>query len=664
MSLLLAAASVAAEEKPEYVPDQIIVGLESPGAAALNAVRDILPGEVKRESFMRSVRPPSDKKEHVIVQLPAGVSVPDAVERLKAKNSPHIRYVEPNYMGYRQSFSEPDDTHFDHQYALHNEGQDFWPLVSPNWGGTVDKDLDWLQVIQDYIDDDTDYDETVVVAVIDSGIHYNHEDLTNMMWVNSGETWLNGTDDDSNGYVDDYYGMDPVSHSAVCPYVSDDGDPSDGNGHGTHVAGIIAAQGDNAKGISGIGGVGETSTGAPPIKLMACKIFNNIPGSGFAASDLAYCYDYVADMYDDGVNVLVTNNSIRGSNTLGTAVENAIDRLETRSILLIAAAGNFGQDNGTYPQYPGSYTDTNIVAVGAVGSTGEKMSWSNYGDVEVDVAAPGNRILSTDIPARTNFVSEDFEDCTDGELPTGWTQDGDETWGCYDTGTTVQLRADYANSAPYSASKTSTVYSPVYDMRTKPNSILDVKYYVETDDGGDNGDGARCEVYIVSPCWGSPKYYTAWQMWSKNGDNYPSPQYTLLDVERSAHQYWQFRCRWFTDATDNNYFGAAIEEFEISYVGATNNVYDFKNGTSMATPHVAGAAALHYAMDDTLSMSDVKGLLLDSVDAESDWVGKSVTEGNLNLWQTDQDSDGDLDREDNCRLEANADQADEDSTFR
>jgi subtilisin family serine protease len=653
------------QERPKYVEGEIIVGLEGSGRTALATVRDILPGEVKRESLMRSVRPPSDKKEYVIVQLPAGVSVEEGIERLKAKNSPHVRYVEPNYLIPRlQSFSEPDDTHWDHQWTLHNEGQDFWPLSSPSWGGTVDKDLDWLQVVQDYIDDDTDFDETVVVAVIDSGVMYSHEDLTNMMWVNSGETWMNWTDDDSNGYVDDYYGMD-FSNSGTCSLRQEDGDPSDGNGHGTHVAGIIAAEGDNAKGITGIGGVGETSTGSPPIKIMACKVYDN-DGENAATSMMADCMDYVADMYDDGVNVLVTNHSYGGFvGPYGTTYEDALDRLESRGILFVAAAGNDGLIT-TYGSgfYPVNYTDSNVVGVGAGAATGGKWASSNYSATHVDLAAPGHRVLGP-WPEHSNFVLEDFEDCDDGELPTGWTQDGDETWGCKDTGSDVILRANYAGSYPYAANKTSTLYSPVWDTRNLPNLELIIDSLWETDEDGTAGDGADCRIWLVNPCVvqnpGSWAYMI--QIWSKYWENYPYWYKRKKDVERGAHQYWQFKCTWFTDDDDNNYYGVSIDDFQLKYVSGDGDYYTFATGTSMATPHVAGAAALHYAMDDSLSMSDVKDLLYGSgaTDPESDWVGKSVSEGNLNLWQTDVDSDGDLDRNDNCIDDANSGQEDEDS---
>ena len=170
------------------------------------------------------------------------------------------------------------------------------------------------------------------MAVIDTGIDYNHQDLSANMFRNTVDCNSNGLDDDGNGYIDDCFGIDTAN---------DDSDPFDDDEHGTHVAGTIGAAGNN-----GVGVVGVNWT----VRLMACK-FLNADGEGTTA-DAIDCLEYVKLMKDRGVSIVATNNSW-GGGAFSQALFDAIEAHLQHGILFIAAAGNGGPDKiGVHPGIP------------------------------------------------------------------------------------------------------------------------------------------------------------------------------------------------------------------------------------------------------------------------------------------------------------------------
>lgn len=216
---------------------------------------------------------------------------------------------------------------------------------------------------------------SVVVAVIDSGIDYNHPDLNAAMWRNPGEVAGNGIDDDGNGVVDDVYGYNAINNG---------GDPWDDQGHGTHVGGTIGAVSDNGTGVAGVGW---------NVRLMAVKFLGS---NGYGSLyDALKGIDYVTNMrVNYGVDVRVTNNSWGGGGYYPD-LYNAIVRARNAGILFVAAAGNSSVNMDQSAQYPASYDVDNVIAVAAVDSSGAVASFSNYGATTVDIAAPGVAIAST-----------------------------------------------------------------------------------------------------------------------------------------------------------------------------------------------------------------------------------------------------------------------------
>lgn len=268
--------------------------------------------------------------------------------------------VSPNFRRHILD-TTPNDTLFTDLWGLHNTGQN---------GGTADVDIDapaaW---------DITTGSSSVIVAVIDTGIDYNHPDLMANLWQNPGETPGNGIDDDGNGFVDDVYGINAITMT---------GDPLDDHGHGTHCAGTIGAEGNNGTGVVGVNW---------SVKIIGVK-FLDAMGHGTDA-DAITCLDYLIDLkINRGQNIVVTNNSWGGGDS-NAALESAISASGTAGMVFCAAAGNDGTDNDTTPHYPSSYTGSNIIAVTSFDHDGAQHH--NYGATSVDIGAPGIGVLSTDM---------------------------------------------------------------------------------------------------------------------------------------------------------------------------------------------------------------------------------------------------------------------------
>lgn len=222
--------------------------------------------------------------------------------------------------------------------------------------------------------------KTTVVANIDTGIAYNHEDLAANMWHNPGEIPNNNIDDDGNGFVDDYYGYD---------FFYNDSNPiDDAGGHGTHTSGTIGAVGNNSLGVVGVNW---------NVQLMAIKIYSP-NGSDSTSAMLINAYNYVRMMKNRGVNIRVTNNSYGGCGEAcgyDQATKDAIDALGDAGVLQVFAAGNSGQNVENNAFYPANYTSPSILTVAASDQSDNRAGFSNYGATSIDIAAPGVGILST-----------------------------------------------------------------------------------------------------------------------------------------------------------------------------------------------------------------------------------------------------------------------------
>lgn len=214
----------------------------------------------------------------------------------------------------------------------------------------------------------------VVVAVIDTGVNYNHPDLAPNMWINPDEIAGNGIDDDLNGVVDDVYGYNAITGTGIS---------LDDNGHGSHCAGVIGAKGNNSTGIAGLNW---------NIKIISIKFLSST-GSG-SLWNAVKGLNYVTNLKRRGINVALTSNSWGGGGFYQTLYD-AIAATQNEGMLFVAAAGNDAQNLDATPSYPASYNLENIISVAAINSSGTRASFSNYGATTVDLAAPGVDIYST-----------------------------------------------------------------------------------------------------------------------------------------------------------------------------------------------------------------------------------------------------------------------------
>lgn len=226
--------------------------------------------------------------------------------------------------------------------------------------------------------------KTVIVAVVDTGVDYKHEDLRGVMWTNKKEIAGNGIDDDQNGYVDDVYGINPLVRGADGVA---SGDPAPSHAHGTHVSGTIAAEQNNGVGIAGI---------ASHTKIMAIR---TVPDAADETDkDVVESYLYAAK---NGAK-LINCSFGKAVNEGGVIVSEAIKHIgDTYGTLVVAAAGNdswgpfrwFDIDKNL--RYPASYDNEHLLVIAASQSSGGLASFSNVGVVNVDVAAPGQDVYST-----------------------------------------------------------------------------------------------------------------------------------------------------------------------------------------------------------------------------------------------------------------------------
>ena len=225
----------------------------------------------------------------------------------------------------------------------------------------------------------------VVVAVIDSGIDFNHPDLAANIWTNPREIAGNSLDDDGNGYVDDVHGWD---------FVDNDNTPQDGYYHGTFVSGIIGAVGNNGVGTSGV---------AWQVSILPVRFQGN-SGTGSTSAAVA-AFTYVTQLKRAGVPIVATNISWGGLTSLSSNVDTAIREQVAAGVTVVVAAGNNGSDNDVVPRYPSSFTSDGMITVAATDAADNLAGFSNYGATSIDVGAPGVGILSTTLGGGTGSIS-------------------------------------------------------------------------------------------------------------------------------------------------------------------------------------------------------------------------------------------------------------------
>lgn len=359
------------ESSVAMVADHILVKLRPGKTEADLAEFNAVCGTTIRKRMLAPHTYAIELSNHQLHAVPQAVNVYNRQRDL-------VEYAEPDYLVATASTVTPNDTNFDALWALHNSGQT---------GGFADADIDAPEAWSIGTGS-----RNIIVGVIDSGVDYNHPDLQANIWMNPGESGLdgggndkasNGIDDDGNGFIDDVRGWD---------FMDGDADPKDYWMHGTHVAGTIGAEGNNSRDVAGV----CWQVSLVPLKAVD---FHANGGSGYI-SDVADATYYATE-----IGARLTCNSYGGA-AYSKVMEDSIRDANENGVLFVASAGNESRDTDASWRYPSCYDLPNIICVGATDHNDEPATFNypwtpgddadtNYGFETVDIFAPGTLIYST-----------------------------------------------------------------------------------------------------------------------------------------------------------------------------------------------------------------------------------------------------------------------------
>ncbi len=315
----------------DHVPNRIFVRFADPENSPINVqILDEVGGTIRSES----------KLVPGLVTVDTSIPVDRALKVLSSKRNA-IKYVEPVYIV--EAFDTiPNDPMYNDLYGME-------------------------QVRAHQAWDDHVGDQDFIIAIIDTGVDYTHQDLVANMWTNPGEIPGNGQDDDGNGYVDDVYGYDFSNY---------DSDPMDFNGHGTHCAGTVGGVGNNGVGVAGVN--------------WHCRIV----GAQFLSSGGSGSTDGAIDAVEYcAINQFKVSNNSWGGGGFSQALFDVVQAAgDDYGHIFVAAAGNGGSYGASYPA---AMTCTNLIAVAATDINENMASFSQYHPVEVDLGAPGVDVLSS-----------------------------------------------------------------------------------------------------------------------------------------------------------------------------------------------------------------------------------------------------------------------------
>lgn len=373
LSMTIATTGWSKGDEAPFVEGEVLIKLKSQGQKHEDILAKLLQKtKVWNLKLERTVKTLSGNIYVVKSLSKSSGSLKDILSSLR--NSPDIEVAEPNFI---YTFGNPKkEKYFPKGLSMLPVDAPSDPLFQSLWGlsnvgqseptkGVPGADIDALKAWEIHKGD-----RKIKIAVIDTGIDYNHPDLKDNIWNNEAE--LKGTagiDDDNNGYVDDIYGYD---------FANNDSDPMDGHGHGTHCSGTIGAVHNNGIGVAGV---------MDEVSLVAIKFLSDTGSGTTEAAILAI--DYATKL-----NVDIMSNSWGGGG-FSQLLKESIERAKNKGIIFVAAAGNSAQNNDDRPNYPSSYEVSNIVGVAAHTIDDQLANFSSYGPRTVHLAAPGKNIVST-----------------------------------------------------------------------------------------------------------------------------------------------------------------------------------------------------------------------------------------------------------------------------
>jgi subtilisin family serine protease len=548
------------------------------------------------------------KPQFQLVTPQAGQTVADALAALR--DDPSVR------VAVRDSSDElhatTNDPLFGQLWGLRNLGSGIGGFSGAIAGADADVPAAW---------DRTRGSSSVVIADIDSGYRYDAPDLAPVAWTNPGEVPGNNVDDDGNGFRDDVHGYDFVGPSADSP--TSDADPTDDNilsgGHGVHTAGTMGAAGNNGIGISGV---------AQDVRIMALRVCadsaaNNHVGRCPTSSQIS------AINYAGRMGARAANMSLGGT-TVSTPTRDAI--ASNPRTLFVISAGNDAQDNdpdGT-PHYPCAYDPStsgiggaidNVVCVAATDQADGLASFSDWGARSVDLGAPGTEVYST-YPVQRTLLSIDFET---NDFSSVWSNGG-AGFGRASAGD-GPLTSFGTNDSPGAAPTASTarevtMTAGVAIPAGTGSCTLSGRRRIARGSGGSFfyevlGDGSS--AFSNSS--------------AANTTGTGMTSFSTIPIAGLGGHVVRLHFGFTGGASPTSADGLWFDDLALTCYAplATPPTYGFLDGTSMAAPHVTGAAGLLFSLKPSATVAQVKSALLSSADPVASLSGRTVTGGRLDV---------------------------------
>ena len=481
---------------------------------------------------------------------------------------PAVALVEPNSLRWTTDIRTPNDPLFGQLWGMQNTGQ---PVNG--FTGTAHADIGFLPAWGLARPSTNE----VVVAIIDTGLDITHPDIVSNLWTNPGEIPNNGLDDDGNGYVDDVHGYD---------FIDGTGAVTDSGFHGTHVAGTIAASGNNAVGVIGVDFQAH---------IMALKASND--GATVSTAAVIEAAQYAAMMKTRGVNVVAMNASFGGGSS-SSAESAAIQAAGDVGIIFCAAAGNNTANNDATAFYPAAYRLPNMIVIAASDQNDALATFSDYGATTVDLAAPGVNILSC--------------------LPVA------------QAGTTSYVQQA---SAVYQANPLT------YSGLTPSAGITAAIYYCGLGNPTDFPTAVSNNIALIQrgTLYFSVKVSNAMAAGARAAVIYNNAAGNFSGTLQTAGNWIPAIA--LSQADGQTLLAALPASGKMVNAPDPANIYQFLDGTSMATPHVVGAVAFAAMNFPTETVAQRIQRILANVTPVAGLAGKVVTGGRLNLARS-VDTDG------------------------
>ena len=541
-------ALIQTQTKPGHISNELLVQFKSDVVAADQS-------QIIAATGAKVLHRLGKQQRFTRIKLREGQTLQQALSLYQA--DPNVASVQPNYLYYAQTV--PNDTDY----------IQLWGLSNPNpTGYDIDAELAWDHITNC---------NSNIVAVLDTGVDYTHQDLATNMWDGTAAGFPNhGYDYIGDSVFNATQDYDPIPMGAV-------------EEHGTHVAGTIAAVGNNNNGITGV---------CWQAQIMSVRVLDSL-GTGSTASIIQGIHFAV----DHGAKII--NMSLGYQEAYDQALSDAISYARDNDVVVVVAAGNEGADNELTEFYPCNFTQPNLICVAALDQDYSLAFFSNYGVISVDVAAPGVDIFSTVPTGQAINANDSNEGITQWETNNGhWT-----TVQCsFDINsiptplTTLVNPSSWCDVTPgtYVAVADDNIYKTFDLSGSGTQAALFYQPFIETESnadfflsgfdstGGDPFDGDPDNVELLS----------------FSGANDAANSYFIHDLTDCLTGTCSIGFRLTSDGDADRRSGVGIPIVVISTLDEGGNTFVTSQGTSMATPHVAGIAAMVRAYNPNYTYAD------------------------------------------------------------